>query len=106
MQGGIEQNNSKNFLANFLSIQNKQKKLVCSNFKMFLLLILKTYEEELLDMNFEELLASLINLPYQFLVKDSEDLYEQYLIKLKEYEKNKDVDKNEVKQILISEFEF
>ena len=40
------------------------------------LLILKTYEEELLDMNFEELLASLINLPYQFLVKDSEDLYE------------------------------
>ena len=57
-------------------------------------------------MNFEELLASLINLPYQFLVKDSEDLYEQYLIKLKEYEKNKDVDKNEVKQILISEFEF
>ena len=57
-------------------------------------------------MNFEELLASLINLPYQFLVKDSEDLYEQHLIKLKEYEKNKDVDKNEVKQILISEFEF
>ena len=57
-------------------------------------------------MNFEELLASLINLPYQFLVKDSEDLYEQYLIKLKEYEKNKDADKNEVKQILISEFEF
>lgn len=40
------------------------------------LLILKTYEEELLDMNFEELLASLINLPYQFLVKDSEDLYD------------------------------
>lgn len=38
--------------------------------------ILKTYEEELLDMNFEELLASLINLPYQFLVKDSEDLYD------------------------------
>lgn len=41
------------------------------------LLILKTYENELLQMCFEELVATLIHLPYRFLVRESEKTRKQ-----------------------------
>lgn len=43
------------------------------------LLVLKTYEEELFNLNFEEMIALLINLPHRFLVKDCERVRNSYL---------------------------
>mmetsp|Transcript_18683 Transcript_18683/g.31949 ORF Transcript_18683/g.31949 Transcript_18683/m.31949 type:complete len:306 (-) Transcript_18683:36-953(-) len=64
------------------------------------ILVLKTFEEQLLNMSFEMMLAQLISLPVKFLYNDCTSLRDTLLRKREEAEDDKDLDPEQRRDII------
>ena len=59
------------------------------------ILILKTYEDQLLDMNFEMMLAQIRSLPIKFLLGQCMTIQDKYTAGLKDLEKQNELQEEE-----------